>query len=60
MKTLDGRVVQASVGHGRFVAIYRGPERLALLVALDGTGREIAREDNPFALGGGPDEPFPS
>jgi hypothetical protein len=48
------------VGDGRFVAIYRGPQRVALLLALDAAGREIGREAEPLALGAGPDEPLPS
>ena len=54
IRQLDGREMRASIGSGRFVAFWRGPQQIALLVAFDATGREIARVDDALELGGGP------
>jgi hypothetical protein len=45
--------LRASVSGGRFVAFWIGPPEIAALAAFDGTGRELARIDDPMQLGGG-------
>lgn len=49
----DGIQIQASVGAGRFLAWWKGGQRLALVAAFDATGQEVARIDNAFELGAG-------
>ena len=49
----DGVELTASVGSGRFVAFWFGPQEIASMAAFDGAGREIARTDDPVDLGGG-------
>ena len=53
LRLADGLAIEASVGPGRFVAWWETPRELVLVAALDGTGREIARVDDPLELGGG-------
>jgi hypothetical protein len=53
----DGREIAASVGTGRFVAMWQGPDTMMSLRALDAGGGEVARVDDEFGLGGdGPEE----
>ncbi len=52
VELLDGSHVQATVGEGRFLALWKGRPGLAMVAAFDSAGQEVARIDDPFLLNG--------